>query len=252
MARSDVLDPADYELLAQIMTGPHGRMLTSQSPADLLIVFSCADPDVGRTAALLYRQGLVNRVIFSGGAGKDSGELPALGITEAVFLASIAIAEGLPTGVILLEQDARNGKENAAFSLQRAAALGVLQTGARIAGLAPAVRSRRLYEELRYQADCRPFSVEVVAGLSSGAADSNQPSVREELARELAALRTMHEGAEPSIHPQPDFQPGGRYWELTVRASRDSQSPTGSRCLGSAEELSPSGGSDRSAFRVFN
>jgi hypothetical protein len=219
MAGTDILDPADYDLLAQIMTGPHGRVLTSQSPADLLVVFSCADPQVGRTAALLHRQGLVNRVIFSGSVGKDSGALPALGISEAVFLASVAIAEGLPGEVILVEQEARNGRENAAFSLRQAAALGILQSGTRVAGLAPAVRSRRLYEELRYQADCGGFAVDVVAGMSSGTADSGDPDVRIELARELVGLQTMHEGTAPRVHPQLEFQQGGRYWALAARAT---------------------------------
>ncbi len=220
MARWDVLEPADYMMLAQIMTGPHGRILTPQSPADLLVVFSCADPEVGRTAAGLCRQGLVRRVIFSGNVGKDSAGLPALGITEAVFLASVAIAEGLPAELILLEQEARNGQENAAFSLRLAAARGLLPPGTRVASLAPAPRSRRLYEELRYQADSGLFAVDVVAGLSSGAADSGDPDVQEELARELAGLQTMHEGTAPRIHSQPEFQPGGRYWELAVRVSQ--------------------------------
>lgn len=219
MARPDVLGPADYKMLAQIMTGPHGRILTPQSPADLLIVFSCADPEVGRAAALLHRQGVVGRVIFSGNVGKDSAGLPTLGITEAVFLASIAIAGGLPTELIFLEQEARNGEENAAFSLRLAAAREVLPAGTRVAGLAPATRSRRLYEELRYQADSGRFAVDVVAGLSSGAADSDDPDVQEELARELMGLRTMHEGTTPRIHSQPEFQPGGKHWALAERVS---------------------------------
>jgi hypothetical protein len=199
------------------MAGPHGRVLEPGAPADLLVVFSCADPEVGRTAALLYRQGVVKSVIFSGNVGKDSGGLPVLGISEAVFLASVAIAEGLPVEDILLEQEARNGRENAAFSLEMAAVRGILQARARIAGLAPAVRSRRLYEELRYQADYGRFAVDVVAGLSSGAADPDDPDVRDELVRELAGLRAMHEGRSPRIYPQPEFQAGGRYGQLAAR-----------------------------------
>jgi uncharacterized SAM-binding protein YcdF (DUF218 family) len=130
MATPNVLSPADYEALAQIMTGPHGQTLTPQSPADLLVVFSCADPDVGRAAARLHAQKLVKHVIFSGRVGKDSAGLPMLGITEAIFLASVAIAEGLPADVITLEQEARNGAENAALSLQLASKLGLLPPGA--------------------------------------------------------------------------------------------------------------------------
>ncbi|SRR5712691_1499298 len=229
MTKLDVVGPADYEKLAEIMSGPHGTILTPQSAADLLIVFSCADPEVGREAARLHRQRLVRRVIFSGNVGKDSAELPILGITEAVFLASVAIAEGMPADGIVLEQEARNGKENAVFSLRLAAAIGVLPTGARVVGLAPATRSRRLYEELRYQASSGSYPVDVVAGFSSGAADPDDAQVRAELTRELIGLRTMHEGNEPRIHFQPQFQPGGEHWALAERvcASESASSPNG-------------------------
>lgn len=219
MARLDALGPADYKILAQVMSGPHGMTLTPQSPANLLVVFSCADPEVGRTAARLHRQRLVSSVIFSGKVGKDSVGLPALGITEAAFLASVAIAEGLPADLILLEQEARNGKENAVLSLRLADARGILPAGTRVASLAPATRSRRLYEELRYQTDSGSLAVEVVAGLPSGTADPDDPHVREELARELISLQTMHEGNEPRIHFQPEFHPGGKYWTLAERVS---------------------------------
>jgi hypothetical protein len=218
MVTSNALGAADYEALAQIMTGPHGQPPTPQLPADLLVVFSCADPEVGRAAARLHAEKLVKRVIFSGRVGKDSVGLPKLGITEAVFLASVAIAEGLPADVIILEQEARNGAENAALSLQLASKLGLLPPGARIAGLAPAPRCRRLYEELRYQADVGSFEVKVVAGLPSGAADPRDPQVQEELLRELRGLCTMHAGETPRIHPQPEFQTSGAYAELAKRA----------------------------------
>ena len=218
MGTTSALEASDYDVLAQIMTGPQGQKLTPQTPADLLVVFSCADPAVGRAAAHLRAEKLVRRVIFSGRVGKDSGGLPMLGITEAVFLASVAIAEGLPADVITLEQEARNGAENAALSLRLAAKLDLLPDGARVAGLSPAPRCRRLYEELKYQADVGAFSVEVVAGLPSGVADPHDLHIREELLRELRGLTTMHGGDTPRIHPQAQFQFGGTYWELVERA----------------------------------
>jgi hypothetical protein len=221
LAASNALGPADYETLAEIMTGPHGEAVTLQAPADLLVVFSCADPEVGRAAARLHAEKLVRRVIFSGGVGKDSGGLPMLGITEAVFLASLAIADGLPANVIVLEQEARNGSENAALSLRLAAKLSLLPPGSRVAGLSPAPRCRRLYEELRYQADAGSFGVEVIAGLPSGIADPRDPQVQEELLSELRGLRTMHRGETPRIHPQVEFQTGGPYAELAERAGID-------------------------------
>jgi hypothetical protein len=130
--------------------------------------------------------------------GKDSGGLPALGISEAAFLASIAIAEGPPADAIVLEEEARSGAENVAFALRLAAKLGYLPPGTQVAGLAPAERSRRLYEELRYKAAAGHFAADVAAGLSSGSADSADPSVQAELVRELRGLATMHRGKHPA------------------------------------------------------
>jgi hypothetical protein len=214
----NALEPDDYQVLAQIMAGPHGRLLTPQAPADLLVVFCCADPEVGRAAARLYREQLVRRAVFSGRVGKDSGGLPALGITEAAFLASVAIAEGLPADAIILEEEARNGAENAAFALRLAAKLGYLPPGTQVAGLAPAQRSRRLYEELRYQAAAGHFAADVAAGLSSGSADPADPSTQDELIRELRGLATMHQGETPRISRQPEFQQGGKHRRLIEKA----------------------------------
>jgi hypothetical protein len=218
VADQNALGPDDYKTLAHIMAGPHGRPLTPQAPADVLVVFCCADPEVGRTATRLYRQQLIRRAVFSGRVGKDSGGLPALGITEATFLASVAIAEGLPAEAIVLEEEARNGAENAAFALRLVAKLGYLPPGTRVAGLAPAERSLRLYEELRYQAAAGHFTADVAAGLSSGSADLGDPAVRDELFRELRGLATMHQGETPRISRQPEFQQGGKYWSLVEKA----------------------------------
>jgi hypothetical protein len=218
MGKPSILGSADYRMLTKIMIGPHGAPLTPRSPVGVLVVFSCADPEVGRAAARLHRQRLVRQVVFSGGFGKDSAGLPALGITEAAFLASVAVAEGLSAEHILLEQEARNGTENAAHALRLAAKLELLPPRTRVASLAPATRSRRLYEELRYQADIGLYDIDVAAGLSSGTADPDDPQVREELIRELRGLRTMHNGATPRIYQQLDLQPGGTYWDLAQRA----------------------------------
>jgi tetratricopeptide (TPR) repeat protein len=219
MADYGSLKPAVYGALAEIMGGPHGQPLTPQSPAGLLVVFSCADPEVGRAAARLQSAGLVERVVFSGNVGKDSAGLPTLGITEAAFLASVAIAEGLPTDVILLEHEARNGAENAAFALRLAAKLGYLPPATRVASLAPAARSRRLYEELRYQASAALLPIDVTAGLSSGTANAADPSIQEELLRELRGLATMHQAQPPRIHQLQEFLEGGKYWSYVRQAT---------------------------------
>ncbi|RDI54008.1 YdcF family protein [Nocardia mexicana] len=215
---NDRLTADDYQQLATIMAGPHGAPVTAGRPADVLIVFSCANATVGRTAARLHQDGLVKHVIFSGGVGKDSGGLADLGIAEAQFLASVAIAEGLPPEAITLELQARNGRENAAFSLQLAADLDLLTADCHIASLAPAVRSRRLYEELRYQAGSSYPNVRSTSGFSSGTVDYTAEPVQAELIRELRGLATMHTLATPRIYQLEEFQPGGAYFDLASRA----------------------------------
>ncbi|WP_433194331.1 YdcF family protein [Nocardia sp. CA-107356] len=217
------LSDNDYQRLAEVMAGPHGAKVSANSPVDVLIVFSCVDPTVGHAAASLYRQGLCRHVIFSGGVGKDSGGLATLGIAEAQFLASVAIADGLPFDAISLELEARNGKENAVLGLQLAAMRGLLTDGGHVASLVPAQRSRRLFEELRYQAGTGyPDLALSVSGLSSGVVDAATPGVQVELLGELQGLATMHAKAEPRIYRQDDFQAGGEYFELVAKAGIDS------------------------------
>ena len=192
-----MLSSADCTRLADLMAGPHGELITPRNPVDVLVVFSCADPRLGATAARLYDAGLVRNVVFSGGVGKDSGDLAVLDIAEAVFQASIAIANGLSAGSILLEVRARDGGENAEYSLALASAAGLLSPGQRVASLAPAPRSRRLYEELRYRAKAGYPHVAVVAGLTSGSVDPDEANVRRELVSELRGLYTMHGDGVP-------------------------------------------------------
>ncbi|MGW3959113.1 YdcF family protein [Amycolatopsis sp. NPDC005003] len=208
------LSAADYDRLAAVMAGPHGQPVSADNPVDFLVVFSCADPRVGQEAASLYGRGLVRHVVFSGAVGKDSGGLPRLGIPEAVFLASVAIADGLPVEAISLELEARNGKENAANSLRLLNDRRLLRSGTKVAGLAPAQRSRRLYEELRFQTQDGGYDATVVAGFASGRVHADDPQVRDELVREVRGLHTMHAGASPRILPQDDFQTGGQHYDL--------------------------------------
>lgn len=210
------LSADDYTRLAKVMAGPHGSIVDSAHPADVLIVFACADPEVGRAAAALHRDGYCQSVIISGALGKDSGDLGAQGITEARYLASVAIDAGLPAHVLNIEERARNGRENALYSLQLAAANELIRPGSHIASLAPVQRSRRLFEELRFQAKEYP-AVAHISGLSSGHVDESDPAIQAELVAELKGLSTMHALATPRIYPQPDFLVGGVHFDLVER-----------------------------------
>ncbi|GAB3171839.1 DUF218 domain-containing protein [Micromonospora palomenae] len=214
-AAADVPMSTRMQLL-DIMAGPHGTPPTPTRPTDILVVFGAADPQLAYDAVQLRDLGSVSYVVFTGGVGKDSGPLAALGIAEADFLASIAIAAGLPPGIILIERSATNAAQNAALSLRTAAAAGRVRVGTTVAALAPAQRSRRLYEELRFQAAKFDPSIEVIAGLSSGrtAVDLASRETLAELASELRGLSTMHALDIPRIFPLPEFQTGGQYADL--------------------------------------
>jgi hypothetical protein len=212
------LSDDDFCVLADVMAGPHGSPVSLEDPVRLLVVFSCADAEVGRAAARLHAEGLVRHVVFSGGIGKDSQGLAALGITEAAFLASVAIADGLPLSAVTLEEFASNGRENAARSLTLAIEKHLVSAGDRVAGLAPAQRSRRLFEELRYQAAVLECPGVVDAGFSSGSIDPAAADIRAELLRELSGLHEMHDRSPQRIFRLDDFHPGGAYFDLVRRA----------------------------------
>lgn len=218
MGEFDELTQQDRIRLLASLAGPHGIPPTHADPVDILVVFGCDDPRLAHDAAALFHRKEAGHVVFSGGVGKDSGGLVTLDIPEGIFLASVAIAAGMPSDAILIEKEATNGAQNAAFALRLATERGLLVPGSRVASLAPAPRSRRLFEELRFQAADIP--VRVTAGLSTGAAtvDLNDPAMVRQLLREIRGLHTMHESRQPRIFPLPEYQTGGKYSDLVKHA----------------------------------
>jgi uncharacterized SAM-binding protein YcdF (DUF218 family) len=63
-------------------------------------------------AANLYHQGIIKRIIVSGGTGKLSQDEPA----ESFFLRTQLIANGIPDSAILIESRSKNTYENAVYS----------------------------------------------------------------------------------------------------------------------------------------
>ena len=60
----------------------------------------------------LYHQGIIKRIIVSGGTGRLSQEDPP----ESLFLKTQLLANGIPDSAILLESRSKNTYENAVFS----------------------------------------------------------------------------------------------------------------------------------------
>lgn len=82
--------------------------------ADCIIGFGCYNEDVGRRVAQLYRQGYAPLVLFSGGLGRNTRHMWTE--SEAERFARVAMADGVPENVILLENKSTNSGENLLFS----------------------------------------------------------------------------------------------------------------------------------------
>ncbi len=76
--------------------------------------FGCADTRVAEHCAELYRRGLAQRLLFSGGFGRITRAI--FNNTEAETFAQRAIALGVPSEHILREPRASNTAENVRFS----------------------------------------------------------------------------------------------------------------------------------------
>lgn len=83
-------------------------------PADCIIGFGCYNEDVGRRVAQLYCQGYAPLVLFSGGLGRNTRHMWTE--SEAERFARVAMADGVPENVILLENKSTNSGENLLFS----------------------------------------------------------------------------------------------------------------------------------------
>jgi len=94
-------------------------------PADVLFVFGRNDSDLAYTAQVLYADGIVQQVLVTGGIGKDSGDLPKLGLSEAHYLAALMYDLGVPADDLLVESKAANGGENSRLGMQMIREAGI-------------------------------------------------------------------------------------------------------------------------------
>ncbi len=85
---------------------------------DAIFIFGTTTGEVARHAAALYQQERAPRMIISGWRGHNKTEGPFGFPSEAEYLASIAMQEGVPKEKMILETKATNTYENAVFGMQ--------------------------------------------------------------------------------------------------------------------------------------
>ena len=91
--------------------------------ADCIVGFGNFNDNIARRAAQLYHQGYADRILFTGGLGRNTrGLLPD---TEAARFARVAEECGVPGDAILREDRSTNTKENILFTRDLLTQLGL-------------------------------------------------------------------------------------------------------------------------------
>jgi uncharacterized SAM-binding protein YcdF (DUF218 family) len=107
-----------YSPLANVLAMPLNRVPSCPTEADVMVVLSGGhdrdgslnDAALERTIAAvrLYRRGLAPRILFTGG--------PCCGRSTSVFMAQLAMAVGVPSSAILLDEQSLRTRDNAIHS----------------------------------------------------------------------------------------------------------------------------------------
>ena len=91
--------------------------------ADCIVGFGNFNVNIARRAAELYHQGYADRILFTGGLGRNTlGMLPE---PEAVRFAKVAMECGVPESAIIREAKSTNTKENIEFTRAMLVELGL-------------------------------------------------------------------------------------------------------------------------------
>ena len=109
---SRIVDQAWYEPLCIIWN--YLRRPSEIKKADCIVGFGNYNCDIGIRAAELYHAGFAEKVLFSGGLGRNT--LGLQNTTEAVRFAETAMRCGVPEQDILIEDRSTNTAENILFT----------------------------------------------------------------------------------------------------------------------------------------
>ena len=102
----------DFELLK--MLWKYMRLNHNIEKADAILVLGCSDLSVVDVGVELFQKGYADKIIFSGGLGKDTSKM--WDEPEANKFAKIAIQKGVPEEKILIENQSTNTGENFRFT----------------------------------------------------------------------------------------------------------------------------------------
>ena len=102
----------DFELLQKLWDYMHINQTLEK--ADAILVLGCSDLSVVDVGVDVYKKGYADKIIFSGGLGKDTSKM--WDEPEADKFAKIAIQKGIPKESILIENKSTNTGENFKFT----------------------------------------------------------------------------------------------------------------------------------------
>lgn len=120
--------------------------------ADCIVGFGNFNVNIAKRAAELYHQGLAERVLFTGGLGRNTlGILPE---PEAVRFGRVAMEAGVPESAILIEDQSTNTAENILFTRKMLEQQGI--SGENLLGVHQPFMERRIRAAFGvYWPECR-------------------------------------------------------------------------------------------------
>jgi uncharacterized SAM-binding protein YcdF (DUF218 family) len=99
------------------------RLGEEPEKADCIVGFGNFNVNIARRAAELYHQGYADKILFTGGLGRNTlGMLPE---PEAVRFAKVAMECGVPESALILEDKSTNTAENIRFTHDLLCKLGL-------------------------------------------------------------------------------------------------------------------------------
>jgi hypothetical protein len=181
--------------------------------AAFAVVFGRKDLTLAQRAVELGEAGVVRWIIPTGGVGKDSGDLT---VPESLYLTDEMVRQGISRTSIFPETQARNGGENARFSLQVAVDRGILYLALDIVAVIHSTSARRLAATLDLEARKLGWFGKLVTISSGYQPDFSDPKDQKEIMGEM--IRMADQAAQGWLTPDPALSSDEELIELLAYA----------------------------------